>query len=409
MAGFEETMTSVVMWMTRSWDPINSLSLLLIRMDMADAVTYADLRFAEIPRREKKPSETSPERDSDHLDFTYENVVKPPGERKVLEATPSGRWHPLLAGRSNNGFRHWAPHLALLFLLLCLILSAITIERTMKYLHVSSELETLATNHQTMNNSLMKNLESKGHVLTTLRRDLQNAEQRVKQLTESTEELASSLQKTKDELQTQKTMEINGRMALERAEKTLSEEQSKLNQWEKDRCPENWILVGRKCLLLMDEEGSWTQCDNSCKSEDANLIVVQWNDQKLQAFLSNKTGDSWVGKELRYKENGQSWEWPDRYSLSFTVDTFLRQPFRIGHHVICLHLLHLVGTQLFLNPEASGYLQRPQEDLVIVDLSSKERREGGERKEEEQRGRGEKRGNKQKDDREEKGRQKKKG
>ncbi|XP_075704613.1 uncharacterized protein LOC142709854 [Rhinoderma darwinii] len=232
--------------------------------------------------------------------------------------------HPYSRMMKVIGFRHWAPHLALLFLLLCLILSAITIERTMKYLHVSSELETLATNHQTMNNSLMKNLQSKGHVLTTLRRDLQNTEQRVKQLTEGTEELASSLQKTKDELQTQKTMEINARTALERAEQTLSEEQSKLNQWEKEICPKNWILVGGKCLLLMYEEGSWTQCDNSCKSRDANLIVVQLNDQKLQAFLSNKTGDSWVGKELRYKENGQSWEWPDQYGKIFGNCWYIR-------------------------------------------------------------------------------------
>ncbi|XP_073418298.1 uncharacterized protein [Dendrobates tinctorius] len=275
---------------------------------MAHAVTYADLRFVEVLQREKKLSETPHDRDSDFLDDTYENVDKPPREEKVPKVPPSRRWHPLL-----TGFRRWAPHLALLFLLLSLILSTIIIERTIKYLQVSSELQALSTSHQAVNRSLMQNIQSREHVLTTLQRNLQTTEQRVKQLTEEAERLASSLQRSEDELQAQKTITNRAQMELERAEKKMSEEQAKLSQRERDICPEGWVLVGSKCILLTDVKGSWNECVEHCKYRGTNLIVVLWNDLTLQAFLSNKTDNFWVGKEFRWTKNYGSWEWPEEY------------------------------------------------------------------------------------------------
>ncbi|XP_073511232.1 uncharacterized protein [Phyllobates terribilis] len=275
---------------------------------MADAVTYADLRFAEVPQRKKKLSETLHERDSDFLDDTYENVNKAPVEIEVPEVPPSRRWHPLL-----TGFRLWAPHLALLFLLLSVILSTITIERTIKYLHVSSELQALSASHQAMNRSLMQNVQSKEDILTILRRDLQNTEQRVKQLREETERLASSLQQAEVELQAQKTATNGVQTELERAEKKSREEQAKLRQRERDICSEDWILVGSKCVLLTDVVRSWMQCAEFCKSRGANLIVIPWNDLTLQEFLSNTTEDLWVGKEFRWKAKFGIWEWPEQY------------------------------------------------------------------------------------------------
>ncbi|XP_077136821.1 uncharacterized protein LOC143793647 isoform X2 [Ranitomeya variabilis] len=271
---------------------------------MAHTVTYADLRFLEVLQKEKKLSETPHERHSHFLDETYENVDKPPREEKVPEVPPSGRWRPLL-----TGFRRWAPHLALLFLMLSLILSTITIERTIKYLHVSSELQALSTSHQAINRSLIQNVQSREHVLTTLRRDLQTTEQRVRQLTEETDRLASSLQRTEDELQAQKTITSRAQMELERAEKMMSEEQAKFA----DICPEGWILVGSKCVFLTDEKGKWMDCVEFCKNRGSNIIVVLWNDLTLQEFLSNKTDDFWVGKEYRWTENFWSWEWPEQY------------------------------------------------------------------------------------------------
>ncbi|KAM3939782.1 uncharacterized protein RB166_021810 [Leptodactylus fuscus] len=271
------------------------------------AVTYADLRFAEISRWVMSSAEASAEGDNDYLDVTYENVAKPAAEKKEPEAPPGGRCRLLL-----TGLGHWAPHLALLFLLLCLLLSAVTIERTMKYLHVSSELQDLMADHQAMNESLMENLQSKEKVLSTLRRDLQETQRRVEQMTEDTERLASSLRQTKDQLQEQTNISSNVQKELESAEKMLREAKSQLSQWE-DICPVNWILVGRKCLLITDEEGSWSQCDEFCKKKEANLVVVQWSDPVLQASLSNKMGECWVGKELRWNNYQSSWEWPNQY------------------------------------------------------------------------------------------------
>lgn len=265
---------------------------------MADAVTYADLRFAEISQQEMKLDDALEENTAEDGDAMYENVTCPPRVRTEPAAPPTGAGE-----RLRTGFRARAPLLWLLLSLLSLILMASTIGLAVKYLHVSSELQALATSHQAMNDSLMKNLTA-----------LQYTEHRVKQLTEGTQELASSLQKTKDELQTQRTMKNQTQMELERLEKMLSEERAKLYQWERDICQENWILVGRKCLFITKEEKSWTECDEFCKRTDANLIVVQRNDLTFKAFLSNNTGESWVGKEFRWKENGKtSWEWPYKY------------------------------------------------------------------------------------------------
>ncbi|XP_056408557.1 C-type lectin domain family 1 member A-like [Hyla sarda] len=263
---------------------------------MADAVTYADLRFAEDPQWPIKPPETSPERDSDYMDDTYENIVKPPREKQDLQAPPRGGWHKTMAG-----FGHWAPHLALLFLLLFLLLSAITIERTMKHLHVSSELQALN--------------DSKEMMVGALRRDLQDSQERVRRLTEGTEKISSALQKTEEELQIQRTIKNKTQEELKSAEEALGEVRSKLNQWERDICPRDWILFGKKCLRVTNEVKKWAECDEFCKNMEGNLIVVQKNDLRLQAFLSNQNGDFWIGKELRweYKPYKCSWEWPNQY------------------------------------------------------------------------------------------------
>ncbi|KAM4049671.1 uncharacterized protein ACNLHF_010530 [Anomaloglossus baeobatrachus] len=321
---------------------------------MADAVTYADLRFAEVPRPEKKRSETPHDRVSDFLDDTYENIDKPTGERKVPEAPPSGRWR-----RLQTGFRLWAPHLALLFLMLSLILSTITIERTIKYLHVSSELQALSASHQAMNRSLMEDMQSKDLVLSTLRRDLQNTEQRVKQLTDSTGRLAATLQTTDDKLQTQKNMTNKAQMELERAEKKLSEEQAKLNQQEREICPENWILVGSKCVHILDVEGSWTQCEKYCRNKDANLIVIPRKDLQLKDFLSNGMEDFWIGKEFRWKDKTRSWEWPDQYWIQrgncWKISKRLFTSEKCTEKSKCVCEKNLILTTIKAYPHNNGY------------------------------------------------------
>ncbi|XP_056408559.1 C-type lectin domain family 1 member A-like isoform X2 [Hyla sarda] len=234
------------------------------------AVTYADLRFAEIPLREIKVSEDLAETDAEDGDVMYENITGPnqPRVRTAPPAPPTGPDKYL-----RTGFWALVPLPTLILLLLSLLFLASTIGLTVTYIELSHQFHHL-------NWSLTQDLQRKEEELSAGKRNLERIWEEKEKMVQEKIHLNASLR------------ECDRRSA--------------------DLCPDDWILFGRKCLWFTNEKINWWKCDQYCKSEEGNLIVVQKNDLRLQDFLFNKTEDSWVGKEFN-RNWYQRWKWPDQY------------------------------------------------------------------------------------------------
>ncbi|XP_075043446.1 B-cell differentiation antigen CD72-like isoform X1 [Mixophyes fleayi] len=232
----------------------------------------------------------------------YENVIamKPPREKSVPAAPPSGTWNILMAG-----FWNWAPYISLLFLVLCLMLSAVTIGLTVKYLHVSRELDYLSMNHIELNNSLTQRLENKEDLIETMRHSLEQLVHGMKYLNSSLLQCRQTEKKSKDDKEDLNSSLLrcqqDGQKSQddkEEAEFKLSETRSKLNQWKQDFCPKDWTLFGKKCLWISKDTRSWDYSKRYCEyQKNSNIMVVQSDDSALQDLLSEQQSDYWVTKE----------------------------------------------------------------------------------------------------------------
>ncbi|XP_018429393.1 PREDICTED: uncharacterized protein LOC108801986, partial [Nanorana parkeri] len=139
---------------------------------MMSPIIYSDLKFTRTAPPGANHRDSTLEDPTDDGDIMYENVIgpQPVREKRPPPAPPApamGRGRQLMAG-----LRKCSLHLSLVFLLLCLVLSAAVIGLTMKYVQKSSEFQTLVTDHQTMSSSMTQSLGSRDDLLKSLRIDL---------------------------------------------------------------------------------------------------------------------------------------------------------------------------------------------------------------------------------------------
>ncbi|XP_077137418.1 uncharacterized protein LOC143802112 [Ranitomeya variabilis] len=111
---------------------------------MAEAVTYADLRFAEIPLKKMDPSDDLEENDAEYGDVMYENIngLNPPKTRREPSEQATGP-----VERLRTGFQARAPLLSLLLLLLSLMLLASSIGLAVKYIELCHQFNNLSESH----------------------------------------------------------------------------------------------------------------------------------------------------------------------------------------------------------------------------------------------------------------------
>ncbi|XP_073469043.1 C-type lectin domain family 12 member B-like isoform X2 [Aquarana catesbeiana] len=225
---------------------------------MTDAVTYADLKFEDIVMKENDYRDDE-DNGSDHGDIMYENVdtMNPPRFRDLPDPpdNPANKREHRLLSRSEK-------YLLFLSILFGLLFIATAIGMSVKYISESRELKHLSKHFAEMNDSLSQRLQSKEDLLTSTKNDLETTQKNLEQLV-------------------------------------------------RDLCPENWIMVGKKCLLINEEPKSWYESERQCLQVSANLLTVQRQDEALKSFFSNK-GDYWLGKEIKWYQwsNWNQWTWP---------------------------------------------------------------------------------------------------
>ncbi|XP_040191661.1 B-cell differentiation antigen CD72-like [Rana temporaria] len=271
---------------------------------MTDAVTYADLKFEDIVMKENDNREDE-DNGSDHGDIMYENVdtVTPHRFRDLPDPSdnPDNKREHRLRLRSEK---------CLLFhcLLFGILLISTTVGMSVKYVSESRELKRLSQRFVEMNESLSQRLQSKEDLLTSTKNDLESTQKNLERLVRGMNTMNDSLLQCtgdRETLQVQKEKNIQDQQTVERS---LDEIKLRVTQMEQDLCSENWIMIGKKCLLINEGTKDWYESERGCLQESANLLTVRHEDEALKSFFSNK-GDYWLGKEIRWSQWSTWKEW----------------------------------------------------------------------------------------------------
>uniref|UniRef100_A0A3B3HVH2 C-type lectin domain-containing protein n=1 Tax=Oryzias latipes TaxID=8090 RepID=A0A3B3HVH2_ORYLA len=110
----------------------------------------------------------------------------------------------------------------------------------------------------------------------------------------------SEISDSKDNL----TEQLND--VIETMNSNLTETTKKLMDW-KPRCPSGWIRFGSSCYFFSGESKSWDEARKSCKARQADLVVINSTDEKVDQPV-------WIGLTDKVQEG--SWKWVDGSPLT---------------------------------------------------------------------------------------------
>nr|XP_015094500.1 B-cell differentiation antigen CD72 [Vicugna pacos]XP_031533137.1 B-cell differentiation antigen CD72 [Vicugna pacos] len=309
---------------------------------MAEAITYADLRFVKAPLKKSVSSRLGQDLESDEDgELTYENVQVPPGPGGPLSLASSGLGGKAVV-QSEQAAAAWSSvtspaarqilpchaaclqYLLLGLLLTCLLLGVAAICLGVRYLQVSQQLQQMNRVLEATNSSLRQQLHLKITQLGQREEDLQGSRRELAQSQETLQVEQKVCQATKEQLQAcesdgEKTKEDlrnkeAQRMDLEQRLHSVRDTLKPIYTCPSPDacCPVGWILDGRSCFYFSITERSWDKSQHHCKSLSSDLATFDnthmYATSSLQRVLaqSDSLESYWIG--LRYS-NG--WEWID--------------------------------------------------------------------------------------------------
>uniref|UniRef100_A0A5F9CAJ3 CD72 molecule n=1 Tax=Oryctolagus cuniculus TaxID=9986 RepID=A0A5F9CAJ3_RABIT len=263
---------------------------------MAEAITYAELRFVKAPLRKSVSLPGQGKESDEDGELTYENVQVPPGLGGPQTLAPSATGdqagiastgdscvcggHVLSQGRAAC-----SQYLQLGLLLTCLLLGVAAISLGVRYVQVSQQLRQMDGVLEATNSSLLQQLHLRTIQLGQSEMDLQGskrelaqsqealqAEQRVHQ---AAEERLQGCQSDKEKTQETLQSEVAQRSALQQR---LSHVQATLKPFftcpSRDTCcPVGWTLIRGKCFHISFTERDWEESQRYCKSLSSDLAI----------------------------------------------------------------------------------------------------------------------------------------
>ncbi|KAB0393133.1 hypothetical protein E2I00_013980 [Balaenoptera physalus] len=267
---------------------------------MAEAITYADLRFVKAPLKKSISSRLGqdPEADEDG-ELTYENIQVPPGpggpsslastglgDKAGLE-TP-GDVGPVGAAncRLEPRYASYMQYLLLGLLLACLLLGVAATCLGVHYFQVSQQLQQTNRVLEATNSTLRQQLRLKITQLGQREEDLQGSRRELAQSQETLQVEQKVGQATKEQLQAcqsdgEKTKEALRNKEIQRTnlEQKLSSMRDTLKPFftctsPDSCCPLGWILNERSCFYISITKRSWEESQNHCKSLSSELAKI---------------------------------------------------------------------------------------------------------------------------------------
>ncbi|XP_058927775.1 B-cell differentiation antigen CD72 [Kogia breviceps] len=268
---------------------------------MAEAITYADLRFVKAPLKKSISSRLGqdPEADEDG-ELTYENVQVPPGpggpsslastglgdKEAVQSEQPTAAWSPVTspaAGRILPCHASYMQCLLLGLLLACLLLGVAAVCLGVRYFQVSQQLQQMNRVLETTNSTLRQQLHLKITQLEQREEDLQGSRRELAQSQETLQVEQKVGQATKEQLQAcqsdgEKTKEDlrNNEIQRMNLEQRLSSVRDTLKPFftcpsPDSCCPLGWIPNESSCFYLSITKRTWKESQSHCKSLSSEL------------------------------------------------------------------------------------------------------------------------------------------
>ncbi|XP_054938977.1 B-cell differentiation antigen CD72 [Physeter macrocephalus] len=271
---------------------------------MAEAITYADLRFVKAPLKKSISSRLGqdPEADEDG-ELTYENVQVPPGpggpsslasaglgdKAGVQSEQPTAAWSPVTspaAGRILPCHASYRQCLLLGLLLACLLLGVAAICLGVRYFQVSQQLQQMNRVLEATNSTLRQQLRLKITQLEQREEDLQGSRRELAQTQETLQVEQKVGQATKEQLQAcqsdgEKTKEDLRNNEIQR----MNLEQRLSSVWDTLKpfftcpspdscCPVGWIPNESSCFYFSITKRSWEESQSHCKSLSSELAKI---------------------------------------------------------------------------------------------------------------------------------------
>lgn len=281
---------------------------------MADAITYADLRFVKVPLKKIASSRLGEDPEAyEDGELTYENVQVPsvPGGPSGLASSglgdkaglkseqPTAPWSSVTSpvGRLLPCRPACLQHLLLGLLLTCLMLGVAVICLGVRYLQVSQKLHQVNSILEDTNSSLQGQLHLKITQLGQKEEDLQESKKKLAQSQEVLQVAQNNHQAAEGKLQ-------NCQLDKEKTQETLQREEDQRRALEQRLhhvqntlkpfftcsprvpdmeymapqmlgycCPVGWILKESRCLYFSSTKQSWEESQKYCKSLSSNLAT----------------------------------------------------------------------------------------------------------------------------------------
>ncbi|XP_030775021.1 B-cell differentiation antigen CD72 isoform X4 [Rhinopithecus roxellana] len=249
---------------------------------MAEAITYADLRFVKAPLKKSISSRLGqdPGADDDG-ELTYENVQVPP-----VPGGPSSLASSGLAVKAEQPTASWSA------------VTSLAVGRTLPYLQVSQQLQQMNRVLEATNSSLRQQLHLKIRQLGQSAEDLQGSrrelaqsqealqvEQRAHQVAEGQlQACQTDSEKTKETLQSEEQQ----RRALEQK---LSNMENRLKPFFTCRssdtcCPTGWTVHQKSCFYISITSKTWQESQKHCETLSSKLVTFSEIYQQSHSYFT---------------------------------------------------------------------------------------------------------------------------
>ncbi|XP_037653530.1 B-cell differentiation antigen CD72 isoform X2 [Choloepus didactylus] len=311
---------------------------------MAEAITYADLRFVKAPLRKSVSNRLGkdPEDDEDG-EITYENVqvpsapMGPPsldpyglGDKAgVKSEQPIKTWSSVTspaAGLNLPGCAACTQYLLLGLLLTCLLLGVASICFGVRYMQVSQQLRQVNNVLEATNSSLQQQLHVKITQLGQREQDLQESRKELAQSQEALQAEQGGHQAAEGQLQACKSNREKTEETLRHAEEQRSILEQRIRSIhdtlkpfftcvsQETCCPVGWILNKRSCFYFSSTRRNWEDSQSHCKSLSSDLAQFKdwyytgsFSVSLRQVFSRDYVSNSyWIGFDVN-----NNWKWTD--------------------------------------------------------------------------------------------------
>ncbi|XP_019518919.1 PREDICTED: B-cell differentiation antigen CD72 isoform X2 [Hipposideros armiger] len=272
---------------------------------MAEAVTYADLRFVKAPLKKSISSQLGQVSEADEDgELTYENVQVPSisggalslassglGDKTgVHSELPTASWSSVTSPAARRLLEcpsACSKYLLLGLLLTGLLLGMVAISLGVRYLQVSQQLQHTNRVLEATNSSLRQQLHQRITQIGQREQDLQGSRRELAQIQEALQVERRDCQAVKEKLQACQSDREKAQENLQREEEQRRTLEQRLNRMQDTLkpfftcpspdtcCPVGWILNERSCFYVSLTKRTWENSQDYCKSLSSNLATVR--------------------------------------------------------------------------------------------------------------------------------------